>query len=601
MGNNHRESHDLSRRQWLGTTGLALGAAWLFARDAQAANALPPMLSSRELRTGMKGYGLTVVKGQKIERFEVEVIGVLAYALPKQDMILIRCAGLGLEHSGVVAGMSGSPIFVTDPQKGDLLVGALSYGFPFNKDPVAGVTPIADMLPEFDRKLGPIPKNQRIAQAPEPAPKMQVPGSGEMQPVAIPLTLSGFHPDVVQSMRGALQDLGFGLVQTAAGGAASNHFSTATAQFEPGSAISLSLARGDVNMTGIGTVTWVHGDRFIAFGHPFKGLGQVHLPVGGADIQWILASANSSFKMGTALGDVGVLDQDRQAAVAGRMGVKAQMVPIRVQITNKDRKETSTWNMDVVDQPMFFPLAAAMVIANAVRSAEPIAENVALRMRLKFTIDGPYAPIVVQDLYTGLAGMQSVNEVAGIVSTIAKTLTYNGFERLRVARIDAEFEVSDERNIVFLDNARTASEEVDYTQPIVIQVDLQRANAGLERVTLTLPPLGRDLAGATLQLQIGAEKNLGWEAPEPANIEDLLRFLRRQPANNRLAAVVALPEPTLMLRGSRLVGLPLGVRDELSGHTSVSRAGKQTLRTGVDLPWTINGTTTIKLKVRDAR
>lgn len=559
----------------------------------------PPSIAASELRTGMKGYGLTVIKGTKIEKFDVEVIGVLKNALPKQDMILIRCSGLGLEHSGVVAGMSGSPIYVST-DKGDLLVGALSYGFPFNKDPVAGVTPIADMLPELDRKLVPIPSNQRIL--PMQTARVHVPGAADMVPVGVPLTISGVHPEVVDSLRGELTSLGFEHVQVATGGSAPKaQKSTEVQKFEPGGAISLVLARGDMAISGIGTITWVKGDHFIAFGHPFKGLGQVHLPVGGADIQWILASQSSSFKMGTALEDFGVLDQDRQPAVAGRTGQRAQMVPFHVSVTNTDRHETSVWNVEVTDQPLFFPMAASMVIGNAVRTSEPIAENVALKMKLKFTIDGPYEPIVLEDTLTGLGGMASVGEINGVVNGVTKALVFNGFERLRVARVDAEFQVADDRNIVFLEGARAQSEEVEVGKPIAIHVDLQLANAGMKSATLTLPPLPAELAGTTLSVQIGAERGLPPESPEPGNIRDLVDFLRKQPPHNRLAAVVALPEPTLLMRGARLVGLPLGVRDELAGHQIQTRAGRQTLRTGVDLPWTINGSATLKLRVRDVR
>jgi len=570
---------------------LALPAA-----AAPGKTAGPKTIAPADLRAGMKGYGLTVVRGTAIERFNIEIIGVLQNAMPQQDMVLVRCSGLNLEHSGIVAGMSGSPVFVSDAHEGDLLVGALSYGFPFNKDPVAGVTPIANMWPELERKLVPVPVNQRIVPAPTPtAAAVHLPTGTEMLPVAVPLVLAGFDPQVAESMREPLREMGFPLVQLATGGTTRT---TPTPRFEPGSAISLTLARGDIAMTGIGTVTWVDGDRFIAFGHPFKGLGQVHLPVGGADIQWILSSQSSSFKMGSALADSGVLDQDRQSAIAGRMNARATMVPIRVAVTNRDRKDSHTWNVEVTDQPLFFPMAAAMVMGNAVRSSEPIAENVALAMKLHFDLGKAHAPIDIEEAVTGLSGMASVGEISGLVMNVAKTLVYNGFERLRVERIDATFEVSDDRNIAFLEAVRAPSEEVETGQPIPLRVRLNRPNTDSVWVTLTLPPLSRDLAGTTLQVQVGPEKGMAPEQPEPADIEDVLQFLRAQIPRNRLAAVVTLPEPTVMLRGARLVGLPLAVRDEIAGHQVQVRAGKETVRTHIDVPWTLNGSMTLKLRVR---
>lgn len=582
--------------------GLPVATTVLVPATAQAEPSSPAILRPEELKPGMKGYGLTVVRGTKVERFQVEIIGVLHHALPKQDLILIRCAGLNLEHSGVVAGMSGSPIYVIDDKGSEKLVGALSYGFPFNKDPVAGVTPIHDMLPELDRKLIPPPTNQRLAPAkPQPArmASARMPDGSELRPVAIPLSVSGLHPDMVEWLRGQAGELGFPYVQVAAGGTNAKK-PKPSPKFEPGSAISLSLARGDIAITGIGTVTWVRGDRFIAFGHPFKGLGQVHLPVGGADIQWILASQASSFKMGTALEDVGTLDQDRQPAVAGRIGTMASMVPVKVTVHSKDRNEKQQWNVEVTDQPMFFPLATAMVVGNAVRVSEPIPENVAVQMRLRFDLENGREPVEIKETLTGLSGMSGLGEIAGLAMNASKALVFNGFERLRVKSVEAEFHVADDRNLAFLEWARTDSEEVEVGKPIRIKVGLQRPNAKDEVAYLTLPPLPRELAGSTVTVQLGPEKAMPPEFPEPHDVEDLLKFLRSQIPRSRLAAVIAMPEPTMLLRGHRLVGLPLGARDEMAGHVTQVRAGKDTLRTAVDLPWTLNGSLSLKLRVRPA-
>lgn len=568
-----------------------------------AATALPASIGSRELKAGMKGYGLTVVRGTKVERFEVEIIGVLEHALARQDIILIRVGGLNLEHLGVVAGMSGSPIYVTDPVKGDLMVGALSYGFPLNKDPVAGVTPIADMLPELDRPLLPPPPNQKFSAPKKTAlnifgPPVRMPQGGELTPAAIPLVVSGFHPEAFAAFRSELQQMGFDSVHMATGGATPAARRPSPA-YEPGSAISLALAKGDMSVSGIGTVTWVRGDRFIAFGHPFKGLGQVHLPVGGADIQWILASLSSSFKMGNALEDIGILDQDRQPAVAGRIGIRAEFVPVKVTVHSKDHGTQSVWNVEVCDQPLFFPLIAAMVVGNAARVSAPVAESLGVAMKVRFSIDG-HPPVETRDMFSGLSGMQGVGEMAGVVGNYAKAITYNGFERLRVNRVEAEIEVTETRNLAFLEWVRSASEEVEIGVPIAIKVGMMRPNVEppLQVVTVTLPPLPAYLAGSQVTVQIGSEKAMGPEFPEPANVDALLAFLNAQPSRSRLAAVVALPEPTLMLRGARLAGLPMGVRDELQGHQVQTRTGKETLRGVTETPWVINGSATLKLRVK---
>jgi hypothetical protein len=276
------------------------------------------------------------------------------------------------------------------------------------------------------------------------------------------------------------------------------------------------------------------------------------------------------------------------------------MVPVHVVVRSKDRKTEQQWNVEVTDQPLFFPMMAAMVAQNAAKSSEPVAESLGIEIKAKFTIDGPHAPVVVTDTISGLSGMAGVGEIGAMVGQVAKALTFNGFERLRVSRIDVEMDVSEGRNLAFVEWVRAPAEEVEAGVPIPIKVGLMRPNVDppLTVQTLMLPPLSKDLAGATLQVQIGAEKQFGPEFPEPQNVDDIIAFLNGQPTRSRLVAVVALPEPSLLVRGKRLTGLPIGVRDELQGHTVAVRTGKETLRTAVQTPWALNGSASIKLRVK---
>ena len=604
------------QRLWLTVAACALGGALGVASDAAAAgkpqakravggaglDALAPaMISPDDLRPGMKGFGLSVMRGTKIERFDIEIIGVLRKALPQQDLVLIRCAGLGLEHSGIVAGMSGSPVYVEDATHGARLVGALSYGFAFNKDPVAGVTPIGAMLPELDRKLKPLPETQRlIADADVRSANVRVPQFGDvtMRPVAVPFAVAGLHPDAVAALNTAMEPLGLTAMAATTGGSATTR---PTAPFEPGSAISLTLARGDVSISGVGTVTWVRGDQYLAFGHPFKGLGQVHLPVGGADVQWILASQQNSFKMAVPTADIGVLDQDRQPAIAGRIGPRAAMIPVHVQVQAPDTGETRHWNAEVVDQPLFFSLATAAVVGNAVRISEPVAVDASVKMRLEFQLEGGYAPIVYEDHLIGLSGTAQMGDVQSKTAAIAKALGHNGFKRVRVSRVEASFVVEESRALGFLESIRVPSTEVDVGEAVELEVSFLRPNSTNEVIRLKLPPIPRELAGEKIEVKVGPEQGMAPERPEPAHIEDILDYLRGQIPRNRLAAVIELPSKSLMFRGQRLTDLPAGVLDEVSGHARDSQAGKSTLRVTQDLPWAIEGKASVRLAVRAAR
>lgn len=559
----------------------------------------PKMMASRDLRPGMKGYGLTVMRGTKIERFGVEIIGVLHNKLPDQDMIMIRCSGLNLEHSGIIAGMSGSPIFVTNG-KGDHLVGALSYGFPFNKDPVAGVTPIADMLPELRRPLAKYPRNQRILPTRRARrAAVDVPGfSSQMRPVTVPLAVSGFHPDAVNMMRADFAPLGWTPMQAGGGGGAIDMKSPPLA---PGGALSLSLVRGDMNVSGIGTVTWVDGDRYIAFGHPFKGLGQLHMPVGGAHIVWILSSLSMSFKMGVPTSPVGVLDQDRQPAIAGRIGPVSEMIPITVTVERPETKQKKVWNAEIVDEPYFFPLAAGLVVGNALRVTEPIAQNAAATLRIRYELEKPYKPIEIEETYAALSGTARMYQVRALIQQLSKAVTYNGFKRLRVERIKVDVQLADDRPLAFLEAIHVPSEEVEVGDEIEVGVDLIIPNKGKRSLRMKLPKIPKELAGEKIQVWIGQESDRRKELPEPANIEEYLRNLRYYVPANQLGAVITLPEKSWMIRGERLTDLPIGVLDEMAGHSRKVHRGTSTLRTSKKLPWVINGNAQLTLKVRDSQ
>ncbi len=563
-------------------------------------------MDARKLKRGMKGYGLTVMRGQKIERFSVEVIGVLYNKFPGQDLILMRCSGLNLEHTGVIAGMSGSPVFVKDARGRDVLVGAVSYAFPFNKDPVAGVTPIKSMWPELSRPLRDLPKPQRLVdmQRGEATTKVVAESRlqpSKMRPIALPLSVAGFHPSILSDVEDEFRKLGFGPVSASAGGAggAGGGVSLKSEPFKPGSAISLSLVRGDMSMAGVGTVTWVHGDRFIAFGHPFRGLGQVHLPVGNAHIVHVTASQVNSFKMGIPLSDLGILDQDRLPAVAGRIGPKAAMIPMKVRVISKAGGVDRKWNVEVVDQPKFFPLAVGMVLKNALKTSEPMIADAAMKMTLRFELDGGYAPLVLEDRIVSVSGSYGLIRAASLASRVAKVLVSNGFKRIRVNNISAKFELTRGRPMAFMDAIRPAKQVWKVGESPVIQIDFLRPNQSATMVKLKLPKLTKEVAGAKLRIWIGPASRKRIELPPPKRIEDVLHAIRMKQSQNDLVAVVSMPGKSWMIRGERLESLPPSVTDELKGHTRTTRIGKRTQRTTKRLPWVIQGSGSVTLVVAD--
>ncbi|HEY5961310.1 MAG TPA: SpoIVB peptidase S55 domain-containing protein [Polyangiaceae bacterium] len=361
---------------------------------AEGQRARSDVMPLSQVRPKMKGYGLTVFEGTKPERFDIEVIDVLKRFMPKQDLILIKAHHPRLDVAKVVAGMSGSPIFIDGK-----MIGAYAYGWTFAREPVAGVTPIENMLSEIDRPLpraiygwplvargavksqsgssttradaGQLSRDarsdgsdvNRFAGTPEHyeltahAAQLEREHSGSVnaqtfRQVSTPLLLGGFSPLGTQIAEKLLGPLGFDPYQA---GGAGDDTPTSTAPvrkprmnarrdtrgeaarevlpgYEDGSAIGVQLVRGDTSAMGLGTVTRVEGDRLVAFGHPMTQAGITALPTAVGRVLWFLASEQRSFKIGMPVRPMGALIADRQSSIVVSQSAQAPVIPVRLEI-----------------------------------------------------------------------------------------------------------------------------------------------------------------------------------------------------------------------------------------------------------------------------
>jgi hypothetical protein len=317
----------------------------------------------------MKGYGLTVFEGTRPERFDVEVIDVLRRFMPKQDLILIKTHHPRLDVAKVVAGMSGSPIYIDGK-----MIGAYAYGWTFAREAIAGVTPIENMIADIDRPIpseiygwslglrgatssrresrpsasldgesqrrssGSAERYNLVAHAESVASNRAVPRDGQTpRPVSTPLLLGGMSPLGTQIAEKLLGPLGFEPMQAGGDGGSlrSNPGKSAgasSARYEDGSAIGVQLVRGDSSAMGLGTVTRVEGDRLVAFGHPMMQAGATVLPTAMAKVLWFLASEQRSFKIGMPIEPLGALVADRQASIVVSHSASAPVIPVHLEI-----------------------------------------------------------------------------------------------------------------------------------------------------------------------------------------------------------------------------------------------------------------------------
>src|SRR5262245_27758971 len=307
-----------------------------------------------EVRPGMKGVGRTVFEGTTIQDFQVEIMGVLKNVQPKQDVILARLSGGPLERTGVIQGMSGSPVYIDGR-----LVGAVAFSFPFAKDPIAGIQPISQMLEILDRRPAPATP---AAVAPEQITPTQMPaafvfdmlekarsgaslqetlgypavpastGGGSLTHIPIPLSIAGATTAAVQQFAPFFGAYGFSVVQSGASGGALNLPNIPPKRLEPGSAVSAELVRGDLDISANGTVTYVDGNKVYAFGHPFLSAGPLNLPMSSAYVISSLARLDSSSKVAVPVEVVGAFQQDRATGIFGNMSEKPAMIPMTVRV-----------------------------------------------------------------------------------------------------------------------------------------------------------------------------------------------------------------------------------------------------------------------------
>jgi hypothetical protein len=428
-----------------------------------------------EVKAGMKGYGLSVFHGTEIEKFDVEVVSVLHNFNPQYDVVLIRCSGQNLEHTGAIAGMSGSPIYLTDEQGRSRLIGAFAYGWSLMKDPIAGVQPIEYMLEvgatlrteaaatqasqtgagrtvpgtklaHYD-PLEPIRMVQRwkqqqtfAARGDSSTSAIQMIGNGDvpqLTPLSTPLMTAGISAKSLKEFAPMLRD--YGLVALQAGSVAGTGATTRPAEIAPGSVLAAPLLTGDVDMTAIGTCTEVLGDRIFGFGHPFNNEGPITLPMGAGEINGIIASLSQSFKIGSMTQIKGTLIADQAVGVAGRLGRAPPTVPIDVHVIYTDGSMDVTYHFDAAPHPRLTPTLAGVAIQSAMsgRRDLPQYHTVDYDLSLRFAND---KIVEMKDVAVNVAEQQMVSELQSIVEMAAE----NPFERVMLRRIEGTVRVTPE-------------------------------------------------------------------------------------------------------------------------------------------------------------
>ena len=442
-----------------------------------SAEAPSPFFPLRDVKPGLHGIGKTVFAGDKIEEFQVEILGILENIGPKQNLILARLSGGPLATTGVMQGMSGSPVYIDGR-----LLGAAALAFPFSKDAIAGIRPIEEMLRVNDRGTAPAqprvqyPKTIYASLLPKPEMESVMAGGTQMMDIATPLSFGGFTEAAIAHFAPELKALGLEPRQgVSLGGKVEDRLGD-PAKVKPGSMISVELMTGDMSVGADGTVTYVDGNKVYAFGHHFMSVGRTGLPFTHSEVLALLPNMNSSFKISAPKELMGVISQDRSTAVAGTLGTRAAMTPVDITVTRTGRT-LDRYRIQMVNDRFLGPFLLQMAVFSAIDATERTVGASSVTLKGAIVLDGQREPVRLNDVYasdTGSAAMASLSAAIPLAYILQ-----GGFDSLRVKSIALDIEASETKKALQIDQVLASRHEVRPGDTVEIQT-LMTGENGVE-------------------------------------------------------------------------------------------------------------------------
>lgn len=539
-----------------------------------AALAFPAFLSAqtqflplKQIHPGMKGIGRTVFSGSQISDFDVEILGVLENIGPKESLILALLSGGPLEHTGVMQGMSGSPVYIDGK-----LVGAVAMAFPFSKDPIAGIRPIEDMLHSTTAVAAPASRPQ-LAMAerdltrgiPRPEPAMA--GDARMIDIATPISFGGFTRATLDAFAPQLKAIGLEPRQGISAGSEVSPKMGNPADIKPGSMISVQLMAGDMGVGADGTVTYVDGSHVYAFGHRFLDIGATALPFARADVITLLPNVNTSFKLSTAREWMGYISQDRNTAISGELGVRPSMVPMSLAVT-RSSKAVESYQVQMVNDPLLSPLLLQMAVFSVIDRTERTLGASTFRVTGELDFQNAPAPVRLDNLYAadnGAAAQVSLN-----TAIPAAYILQSGFNSLQLKNVAIKIEAFDEKRQLNIDNVTLSRQVVHPGDKLQLYVTLAGDNGAEATRTLNYQvPIGAPPGQLYFTVSDASVANLTdfrqILGVSPRSARQLIDIVNELHPNTKAYVRVWRADPAYQLEGADLPGPPPSISLVLDG------------------------------------
>jgi hypothetical protein len=568
----------------LGAT-LPLSAQSPTAGSATPAATPPPSVAAGvfpldQVHRGLHGVAYTVFEGTQPEAMGVEILGVLHNALgPGQDMILSRLTGTKPEYTGVVAGMSGSPVYIDGK-----LLGALSYRIgQFSKEPIAGITPIREMFQVRDQPATSSSssaavslKNSRSASPTADSPTMQ--------PIETPLVFSGFSPEAIKLWQDHMPASGLTTVAGIGGGSSSD---PQPEPIVPGSAISAVLVRGDLDISATCTVTYVDAKQLLACGHPITQFGQVAMPMTKAEVLATLASPLNAFKIINTTETVGSFTQDRQSAISGLLGQSTRMIPVTVNIGASTSPVTGAQvaarklHFEVIDNPEITPVAIMVSVYQSLLASNDYTAETSYRMKGAIDLDG-YPPVRLDSLLAPTDQLPATIAAALAVGQRFAQLYGNAARLSNVHSVNVDFEAIPGRQSLQIESIRSSATLVHAGDSITVEATVRPYHGEPRNLRIplalptTLPPGALRLVvsdGATLDRITQSQRS----SARPLDIGASIAQINSLHANDQLYVTLLEPSPQAVLDGRTLTSLPISmanVFEPLRGNQEMTLSGE---------------------------
>ena len=560
--------------------------------------AITKIFPESELRKGQTGVAYTVFEGVKPETMQVEILGILKNSLgPGQDMILARLHGSRPEYTGVVAGMSGSPVYIDGR-----LVGALSYRIgQFSKEPIAGITPIEAMFEVRDRAGDSSSAARTAADA----------SANQFSPIETPLNFSGVSQDTLDHFGDRFRAMG--LTPVAGLGGAEDPQAIQPEPIVPGSAVSAILVSGDLSMAATCTVTYIDPTRLLACGHPFTQYGAVDMPMTKTTVVATLASPLNAFKIVNTTQTIGSFTEDRSSAIMGIFGRKARMIPVTVEVSGRDASqgggaaiEPRTYHYEVLDNAALTPSTILVSIYQSMHQTNRAGEETSYRISGEMGVKN-LPPVHLNSLITGTENQPAAITTALYVNECFSKVYSNTADKPILTGLHLKIEAMPERRSAILESATLSRSEARAGEDLEALATIRTYHGATRQVSIPLH-LPATLTSGLLRVVVADSRTIDRLTQPQAKsgdhalgLADTIAALNRQHPNDQVFAALLDHVPQAVLEGGMMPGIPISmanVYEPLRQTQTLQLNGESVLTaTSAEIGYALSGSQVLNLYI----